>query len=144
MKWFDKEGFFDITKVDNIEQLQEICVRVNDRANKIWDDDREIFFNDTYVTIKYSWEDYCRGCHMGTETEYVEIPNEIFFSNYSLSQWQQEEAEKKKIDEEKAAKKKAAADKKQKKAEAKEAAIRKEQKDIDDYERLKQKYEGET
>jgi len=142
MKWFDKEELFDITK-SNPEAIREICQWFNDRCDEIHSEEREVSIDDNNVNISYSWEDNFRGCHMGTETEYFEIPNEIFFSDYSLSAWQREEADRIK---EIAAKEKEAEDKK-KRTQAKRdktlATKKKEQKDKDEYERLKEKYEGE-
>jgi len=92
---------------------------------------------DEYITISYTWDNYCRGCYMETEYEKYQIPNEIFFSDESLSSWKAEEDEKRRIKKEKERKEK-------QRREEGQRARRKKEKDRADYERLKAKFEGET
>ena len=89
-----------------------------------------ISFNKDGLTIGYTWDDYCRGCHMGTIYESYTIPNDIFFSDQSLAKWVQEEDENR-------------AKKKEREKKRKEAEDRKRQRDLErkQYERLKAKFE---
>ena len=89
-----------------------------------------ISFSKDNLTIGYTWDDYCRGCHMGTIYESYTIHNDVFFSEQSLGKWIQEEDEKR-------------AKKKERERKLKEAEDRKHQRELErkQYERLKAKFE---
>lgn len=80
--------------------------------------------------IEHEWDDYCRGCHMGTHQDSYTIPNDIFFSEQSLRTWICEEDKRRKEKKEKERQKKEKADQR---ARAKQ--------ERQDYERLKAKFE---
>ena len=51
------------------------------------------------VTINSSYEDFCRGCHMGTINSSIKVPFDIFYSNsYAKDYIDKIENEKKEIE----------------------------------------------
>jgi hypothetical protein len=43
------------------------------------------------VKLVIGWDDYCRGCYMGRETETIVVPWEVFLSDVSVWDWKQEQ-----------------------------------------------------
>lgn len=41
----------------------------------------EFYYRDGIMHVQSQWDDYCRGCHMGTETEHYEFPVSALFSS---------------------------------------------------------------
>lgn len=83
------------------EQAQWFMNRIEQfSSNRI----EEVFINETdeMVHLTTSYEDYCMGCHMGTERESFGIPFGIFFSHINPKQWLDER--KARLDAEKKAK----------------------------------------
>lgn len=145
MDLFDKNGWFDaeMIKPENNEKLWGICNWFNDRVNEIDDGEHNVELWNESIVISWSWDDYCRGCFMGREHESVTISNEIFFSNYSLHTWQKEEKERHRIEQEEKNRKEAAT-KKRANTRARNLTVKKkEEKDMEEYKRLKQKFEGD-
>ena len=97
----------------------------------------DFYINDDHVYVHYSWQDYCMGCHMGTEYESYKIPNDIFFSDQSLSKWKNQENQKRKEQRKRE-------QERNKKAEERKRKQQKEKRDLEEYKRLKAKYEGEN
>lgn len=79
---------FAIPTPEQAEWFMERLTRFSD--NQI----EEIYFNHHEKIISYttSYEDYCMGCHMGTERESFRIPYEVFFSDASPATWLAERA----------------------------------------------------
>lgn len=142
---FEEDDYFvkENIKPNDAEKLQGICEWYNERCDEIEDGKRTVMMGEKYVIIEWSWDDYCRGCFMDTIYESVTIPNEIFYSNYNLDQWQKEEKARNDATETEKKKKKATVDALIREKKKISNAKRKEEKDRAEFERLKQKYKGE-
>ena len=84
---------------------------------------------DDLLYVRTEWEDYCRGCHMGTESEEYRIPLDAL--DY-LSGWVEKDKQRKKE-----------AQKKTKEASEQASKEYNAKMEREEYERLKKKYEGE-
>ena len=122
-----------------------------------WGDDRrwgvELFTSTTYleeveidangIKLRYAKEDYCRGCHMGTDRETILIPT------YLIDAHDNERAYRAALDKFMAARiapiaERVAKDEAEEVRKAQEAAVAKERRDREEWERLQQKFGGQS
>lgn len=119
----------------NAEQLRIASEWFRDRIEEVSGGTsiEGIYFNgDDTIEISYEWDDYCRGCYMDTIRESYRIPNEIFFSDESLSNWIKAEDERRALEKKRELQRK----------KAEEQKLQREE-DRAEYERLKAKFEKE-